>query len=144
MVKRKTLDKRYIYLRDGQKCFYCGKALKPGQMTLDHYQPRSEGGTEDYFNLVSCCRLCNKYKKNKIPVDKERIHLELFHRAWRDKRIIWAVKGIGRKESQAIVSQITAVHCIKGESIARGYKITLYIRNKVIIRMDGDRKGLQL
>lgn len=139
MVKRKVLDKRYIYLRDGQKCFYCGKPLKPGQMTLDHYEPRSEGGTDDYFNLVSCCRLCNKYKKNRIPVDKEKIHLELFHRAWKDKKIIWAVKGIGKKESQDIIDQIGSVHSRGQLSIARGYKMTLYIRNNVVTGMDGDR-----
>ncbi|HZH93135.1 MAG TPA: HNH endonuclease [Tissierellaceae bacterium] len=142
MVRRKTLDKKYIYIRDGQKCFYCGKALKPGQMTLDHYQPRSKGGTDDYFNLVSCCRLCNKYKKNKIPVDKEKIHLELFHRAWKDKRIIWAVKGTGRKESEEIIKRITSIQCVEEESIARGDRITLYIHNNVIIRMDGDRMGI--
>ncbi|WP_409228441.1 HNH endonuclease [Gudongella sp. SC589] len=142
MVKRKALDKRYIYLRDGQRCFYCGKHLKPGQMTLDHYEPRSEGGSDDYFNLVSCCRLCNKYKKNKIPVDKGKIHLELFHRAWKDKKVLWAVKGIGRNESEEILSRITSVHCRGEISLARGDKITLYIRNNIVIRMDGDRMGI--
>lgn len=78
-------------------------------------------------------------QKNKIPVDKEKIHLELFHRAWKDRRIIWAVKGIGKKESQDIIAQIGSVECRGQSSLARGDKISLHIRNNVITRMDGDR-----
>lgn len=139
MVKRKALDKRYIYLRDKQRCFYCGKPLKPGQMTLDHYQPRSKSGTDDYFNLVSSCRLCNKYKKNNIPVDKDEVQLRLFHRAWEDKKLLWAVKGYNKMESGRIISQVDTVTCKGDYSVARNKKQTLYIRNNVVYRMDGDR-----
>ena len=138
MVKRKTLDKRYVYLRDNQRCFYCGKPLKPGQMTLDHYQPRSEAGTDDYFNLVSSCRLCNKYKKNNIPVDKSKVHLRLFHRAWDDNKLLWAVKGYKKTESEKIISQVDTVSCNGDCSVAKNKIANLYIRNNVIYRMEGD------
>ncbi|MGM0396417.1 MAG: HNH endonuclease [Bacillota bacterium] len=139
MVKRKALDKRYVYLRDNQRCYYCGKPLKPGQMTMDHYQPRSEGGTDDYFNLVSSCRLCNKYKKNIIPVDKDMVHLKLFHRAWKDNKLVWAVKGFKKMEPQEIISKVYCIVCKADHSIAKNNKQTLFIKNNVIFRMDGDR-----
>lgn len=51
-----------IYLRDGFCCGYCGKDLhnaKPGQCSLDHLTPRSEGGSNDANNLVTACLRCN-------------------------------------------------------------------------------------
>lgn len=51
-----------IYARDEWKCLYCGKNLKwakRGQRTLDHLQPRSQGGTNENSNLVTSCQACN-------------------------------------------------------------------------------------
>lgn len=60
---------QYVFERDGEHCFHCGKPLRLGKMTLDHYNPRSHGGTDDYFNLVACCKNCNQYKKSDVPDD---------------------------------------------------------------------------
>lgn len=59
-----VLTKRNIMIRDGFKCVYCGdhKAL-----TLDHLIPKSRGGKNDWFNLVTCCDPCNKKKGDKTP-----------------------------------------------------------------------------
>jgi len=50
--------------RAGHACEYCGvtEADAGGQLTLDHYQPRSAGGTDDPDNLVYCCPNCNTFK----------------------------------------------------------------------------------
>lgn len=51
-----------IYIRDGFQCAYCGCALRnadPRNVTLDHLQPRCEGGTNHESNLITACRSCN-------------------------------------------------------------------------------------
>lgn len=55
-----------IYLRDGLSCAYCGVAVEEGaQLTLDHLQPHSLGGTNDATNLVTCCHRCNSSRGNR-------------------------------------------------------------------------------
>lgn len=60
-------DKRLaIYLRDGMACCYCGSVLEDGiTLTLEHIQPRSEGGTNHESNLVTACRKCNSSRGNR-------------------------------------------------------------------------------
>ena len=54
-------DKRLaVYLRDGLACAFCGGTIEDGcVLTLDHLVPRSQGGTHNEKNLVTCCRRCN-------------------------------------------------------------------------------------
>lgn len=55
-----------IYLRDGLACCYCGASVEEGtQLTLDHVQPHSHGGTNDASNLVTCCKKCNSSRGNR-------------------------------------------------------------------------------
>ncbi len=51
-----------IYLRDRFTCLYCGRGLwdaKPQEINLDHLCPRSKGGNNDPYNLVTSCKACN-------------------------------------------------------------------------------------
>ena len=56
-------DKRLaIYLRDRFTCMFCLADLHdadPSDITLDHIICRSDGGTHDESNLVTCCRSYN-------------------------------------------------------------------------------------
>lgn len=55
-----------IYHRDGFKCVYCGATKADGvQMTLDHVEPRSEGGSHAATNLVTCCTFCNSIRADR-------------------------------------------------------------------------------
>jgi hypothetical protein len=53
-----------VRLRAKYACEYCGvtEIDSAGQLTVDHYQPRSQGGTDDPDNLLYCCYRCNLYK----------------------------------------------------------------------------------
>jgi hypothetical protein len=55
-----------LELRDGPDCFYCGQIFsidRPGaQRTLDHYMPRSLGGSNEPKNLRLACYSCNHAK----------------------------------------------------------------------------------
>jgi hypothetical protein len=50
-------------------CEFCGvtEVDTGGLLTVDHYRPRSRGGTDDFDNLVYCCFRCNVYKGDYWP-----------------------------------------------------------------------------
>jgi predicted transcriptional regulator len=57
-----------VYLRDGFRCVYCREDLhgaSPREITLDHYIPRSRGGTNQAVNLITSCRSCNAKRKDR-------------------------------------------------------------------------------
>lgn len=67
-----------IFDRDDYRCYLCNNKVKPGSKrnrkgfrlaTLDHYIPRSLGGSDDAENLRTCCDKCNTKKGNMLPVD---------------------------------------------------------------------------
>lgn len=50
-------------------CEFCGvtEVDTGGQLTIDHYQPQSKGGSDDFENLLYCCVRCNQYKMDYWP-----------------------------------------------------------------------------
>jgi 5-methylcytosine-specific restriction endonuclease McrA len=48
--------------RDGWTCTECGKHLQGADATVDHITPKSKGGTDDEWNLISLCRKHNAEK----------------------------------------------------------------------------------
>jgi len=63
--KFRNRQKTLIVDRLGETCAYCGKPAG----TIDHIVPRSKGGSDEDFNVVSCCKSCNSGKKDKDLVD---------------------------------------------------------------------------
>ncbi len=45
-------------------CEFCGVSETDtgGELTLDHYQPKTKSGTDRLDNLLYCCTRCNQYK----------------------------------------------------------------------------------
>src|SRR5262249_1807023 len=50
-------------------CEYCGvtEIDSADPLTVDHHQPRSQGGTDEPDNLLYCCYRCNLYKADYWP-----------------------------------------------------------------------------
>ena len=48
------------------RCGYCGvrETDVGAPLTLDHFQPRSKGGSATLANLVYCCHACNEFKSD--------------------------------------------------------------------------------
>lgn len=48
----------------GFRCGYCGVSENEvgAQLTLDHFQPRAQNGSDETSNLVYCCHACNEFK----------------------------------------------------------------------------------
>lgn len=105
-MKRITIDRHYIYLRDGGTCRFCGKALKYGKMSLDHYYPRSLGGPDEVFNLVCACKTCNALKKSAVPEDWQRLWIEAFEQAIQDRKLFLSVQGVSYVQLQQMTQGI--------------------------------------
>lgn len=55
-----------IYLRDGLACVYCTRVMEVGMpFTIDHFIPKSQGGSSEQANLVTSCSKCNGMKQDK-------------------------------------------------------------------------------
>ena len=65
--KRPKLCARTIRERDGNRCQYTGKLLRPDQGSLDHVLPRSRGGKDTWENLVWSAKAVNQRKADRLP-----------------------------------------------------------------------------
>lgn len=63
----KKVIKLVVYKKQKGKCFYCGVQLKKTEATLDHYIPKSLGGSNGKMNLKLCCFGCNQKKASMLP-----------------------------------------------------------------------------
>ena len=52
--------------RDWFRCQYCGKNGKDVSLEVDHIIPKAKWGTDDFDNLITCCRECNIGKGDDI------------------------------------------------------------------------------
>src|SRR6266576_3695672 len=53
--------------RDGNRCQYTGRLLKPDEGSLDHVLPRSRGGKDTWENLVWSSKDVNSRKGDRLP-----------------------------------------------------------------------------
>lgn len=62
--------RRIVRQRANFACEYCGvtEVDTGGELTVDHYQPRTHDGTDDLENLIYCCPRCNQYKGDYWPL----------------------------------------------------------------------------
>src|SRR6266516_3331079 len=65
--KRPKLCAKTIRERDGNRCQYTGKLLRPDEGSLDHVLPRSRGGKDAWENLVWSSKDVNSRKGNRLP-----------------------------------------------------------------------------
>lgn len=75
MSKAGTVNSRRllrIFRRDGQRCFWCDHPVRTHRQmrrmadttririaTVDHVKSRDEGGSNELYNLVAACSVCN-------------------------------------------------------------------------------------
>ena len=65
--KRPKLCARTIRERDGNRCQYTGRLLRPDEGSLDHVVPRSRGGKDIWENLVWSAKEVNQRKADRLP-----------------------------------------------------------------------------
>jgi 5-methylcytosine-specific restriction endonuclease McrA len=74
-LRKNTVSRRNILLRDRHTCQYCATKLAPAKLTLDHVTPRSRGGLSTWENLVACCYPCNHRKGDRMPEEADMVLL---------------------------------------------------------------------
>jgi 5-methylcytosine-specific restriction endonuclease McrA len=60
-------NRRNIFARDNNQCQYCGKKFPTTELSLDHINPRSQGGQSSWENIVCACINCNVRKGGRTP-----------------------------------------------------------------------------
>lgn len=66
-------ERKVVWGKTDGRCYYCGKKLylKRGTgrrlMTVDHFIPKSKGGSRFVENMVPACHPCNLRKGNLMP-----------------------------------------------------------------------------
>lgn len=61
--KTRHYSKRGVMIRDNYTCGYCGRSAT----TVDHIQPRCQGGKSTWTNTVASCLDCNSRKGGRTP-----------------------------------------------------------------------------
>jgi hypothetical protein len=87
--------KAQIWAKTQGYCWYCGKLMNPwDDFTVDHMDPRKNGGGDEVENLVPACKGCNS-RKNAKSVEEFRTYIH-------EKRV---VKFWGENNATAIVEE---------------------------------------
>ena len=66
-MKRPKFNSRNLWARDGGRCQYTGRELRPGEGNIDHILPRSRGGDTTWENCVLAATDVNSRKANRTP-----------------------------------------------------------------------------
>lgn len=68
------LNNHTLFQRDGYLCMYCGNHFPKRHLSRDHVSPLSQGGPNQWNNVVTACIRCNNHKAGRTP---ERAGMEL-------------------------------------------------------------------
>jgi hypothetical protein len=82
------------------RCEYCHypEILSTAPLSVDHIQPRSPGGTDEFENLALACRRCNerRYNFTQGPDPKTDLEAPIFNprtQNWSD-HFLWSTDGL--------------------------------------------------
>ena len=81
--KKVNLTRQNIFRRDGNRCAYCGSR---DSLTIDHVIPKSEGGRDTWYNLITACQGCNSRKGSRTP---EQAGMPLKHEPFRPSFVMF-------------------------------------------------------
>jgi 5-methylcytosine-specific restriction endonuclease McrA len=56
-----------LFRRDNQLCLYCGNRFHHSDLSRDHIRPLSQGGKDNWNNVVTACKRCNNHKAGRTP-----------------------------------------------------------------------------
>src|SRR5580693_607128 len=64
-LKRPRLTMRHLRERDGGRCAYTERLLKPEECSMEHVVPRSKGGATEWKNVVLADKRINNLRGNR-------------------------------------------------------------------------------
>lgn len=81
-----------IFRRDKFKCVYCdfdGSSFKNWAfLQIDHFIPKSKGGSDESANLVTACCICNQMKKDIVFSSRDEARREI-QKWWDSMHVYW-------------------------------------------------------
>lgn len=83
-TRRAVSEYRAALRRD--PCAYCGTRPSGG---IDHIEPKSTIGIDDWTNYTACCRRCNSTKRT-LPLLAALLWLPTSRRYHDLRRVLWA------------------------------------------------------
>lgn len=83
----KSAVRSSVWDKTGGKCWYCGKQTTPWKnFCIDHFTPKSNGGSDELENLVPSCYVCNSSKKD-LSAEDYRKKIQYGNIRFSDKQI---------------------------------------------------------
>ncbi len=67
-------NRKNIFMRDSNRCQYCGRRRPTRELSIDHVIPLSRGGKSVWENVVCACLPCNS-RKGSRPLEHSGLHL---------------------------------------------------------------------
>jgi 5-methylcytosine-specific restriction endonuclease McrA len=61
------LSNQALFRRDQSLCLYCGERFPNALLSRDHVKPLSQGGADNWVNVVTACKRCNNFKAGRTP-----------------------------------------------------------------------------
>ena len=61
------LSNKALFRRDQSLCLYCGLQFPNFMLSRDHIKPLSQGGGDQWSNVVTACKRCNNHKAGRTP-----------------------------------------------------------------------------
>lgn len=61
------LNNTALFRRDGNLCMYCGERFRTRDLSRDHIRPVSQGGQDEWTNVITACKRCNHHKAGRTP-----------------------------------------------------------------------------
>jgi len=92
------LNRRNLFARDRNKCQYCGRHFPTSELSIDHVQPRSQGGPDTWENLVCACVKCNARKGGRTP---DQANMKLTRRPVKPRRNPMIAARIGHTKYES-------------------------------------------
>lgn len=65
------LSNRALFKRDQHLCLYCGHQHRDAELSRDHVRPISQGGLDEWTNVVTACKRCNNHKAGQTPEEAD-------------------------------------------------------------------------
>ena len=135
MAKREPITKKMrfeIFKRDKFTCQYCGRMAPDVILEVDHIKPVSKGGKNEFINLVTSCRDCNRGKKDRELSDNSTVKVQqkqLLEIADRKEQLEMLLEW--RQQLEALeIEYVTVIENVFSEKT--GFEINEHGRNKLL------------
>jgi HNH endonuclease len=131
---REQVRQRFAY-----RCGYCGvhEHEVGSELELDHFHPRSKGGSDELNNLIYCCPACNRFKRDYWPTDatatQTRRLLHPLRDRW-DEHLIEEENGRIRALTESGAFHLASLHLNRPQLLA--VRTRRRLQNEIYLRMD--------